>query len=222
MRSITKLGLWPNDVNVADLVALADDLDADDSASVIVRDALRHTPSIAETLLADPHECGVPDQAAIDWLLAAGVTMVAIHSPIAIRAAYVRLYSPGRYEPSTIGDVALILPVTEAGELVDLCAWVPRTGEVATRLGAGALLGGECIGRPYGDGVTFPPIPVHRSPLGWLRANRSGSVILDPVRTVIMFSGAVIEAEDRQHGDELRKALQQSAPVIRHSGRPPA
>jgi hypothetical protein len=199
----------------SEIVSLPHGLDADDPASVTARLALEYVPTLAEALLRDPNEGGIPDQRALDWLTGQGVSIGAIASPIAIRAVRVQFDDRGRYAPSLLGDLAFVLPATDAGGLVDLAAWAPRTALVGTRLGVGAFLGGECIHRHSGDGVTVAPLNVYRSPLDWLRDRRRGVVILDPMQAAIVLSGVVIVPEDRRHANDLRKALRLPSPVVR-------
>ena len=89
---------------------------------------------------------------------------------------------------------------------------MPRTGETATRLGVGAMLGGDLIGRDTGDGVTIPPLP--RVPLSARLASRSSPriVILNPARAAVALAGVVIDAVDNKHAAELRRALRVPAP----------
>jgi hypothetical protein len=185
------------------------------TAAACVRAALSHQPTRAEALFLDPDEGGIPDQAALDWLTGQGVTMGAITSPWAIAAAHVRFDGRGRYAPHPLGDLAFILPVIDRDGAADLCAWIPRTGATATRLGVGTMLGGGLIGRSTGDGVTIPPLRVFLSPLDWLRHRRRGVVFLDPPRAAAALAGVVITAIDNQHAADLRRALRVPAPIVR-------
>lgn len=200
---------------MTDLVAFGDDLDDDSPAAVCVRTALSHEPTRAEALFLDPDEGGIPDRAALEWLLGQGVTIVALTSPWSIAAAHVRFDERGRYAPHLLGDLAFILPVIDRHGPADLCAWVPRTGEIATRLGVGSVLGEDLIGRDIGDGVTIPPLRVFTSPLEWLRAHRRGVVILEPERAAIALAGFVIEALDNKHAAELSRTLRVPRPIVR-------
>src|SRR5262245_23577022 len=135
----------------ADLVAIADDLDEDSPAAVCVRTALSHQPTKAEALFLDPDESGIPDQAMLNWLIGQGVPISALARAVAVRAAHVQFDGRGRYSPHLLGDLALILPVVDRRSITDWCAWVPRTGATATRLGVGSVLGGDLIGKDSGD-----------------------------------------------------------------------
>ncbi len=195
------------------LVAFCDDLDADAQANQSIYDGLSRPPE-PKTLFLDPDEGAVPDDTALACLVGRGVPIDAIAMPIAIRAARVCINRNRRYTPNVMGDLAFIIPVTDAGGVVDFCAWVPHTGKTATRLGTGAMLGGELVGRDTGDGVTVPPLRVFRSPLDWLRVRRCGVVILEPTRAAFALAGVVIEAVDDGHADELRRRLRVPAPIV--------
>jgi len=199
---------------MADLVAF-DDLDDDSPAAVCIRTALCHQPTRAEALFLDPDEGGIPDKALLDWLTGQGVTILAMTWPWSIAAARVRFVGRGRYAPHLLGDLAILLPVFDRHGAVDLCAWVPRTGQIGTRLGVGSILGGDLIGRDTGDGVTVPPLRVFTSPLEWLRAHRRGVVILDPIGAAIDLAGIVIEALDNNHAAELSRTLRVPRPIVR-------
>jgi hypothetical protein len=79
---------------------------------------------------------------------------------------------------SPTGPLALILPVRSVpndrgAPLLDLAAWLPRTGEVFCRLGATDLLG-EWAAWP----ATDSPVTVFADPGAWARANGDGVFLL--------------------------------------------
>lgn len=199
-----------------DLTAIGDDLDDDDSVCIGVRVALApYQPSPAEELFLDPNEGGALDQATIDWLARHGVRIDALFFAPAVRAAHVRFDHRGRYAPNVLGELALILPVLGQDGIQDWCAWAIRSGTTATRLGRGAMLGGELVGRDTGDGVTIAPLTVFTSPLGWLRARRRGIVILDPGSAAFALAGVALYALDNQHANDLRRALRVLPAIVR-------
>ena len=65
------------------------------------------------------------------------------------------------------------------GEDIDLAAWSPRFGELATWYGRGFALGQDQIDNPaaYFD---VGALRIHRTPLDWLKANRDGICIIQP------------------------------------------
>lgn len=85
--------------------------------------------------------------------------------------------STGTYQPGD-GAAHIVQPVVEDGELIDLVAWhTLRPGRWWLRNGVGWAINPEGLGEfdRWGDG---PPV-LHASPLDWLRAGGTGSVILD-------------------------------------------
>jgi hypothetical protein len=164
-------------------------------------------------------DAALPSQPAIDWLLAQGVSIDAIGSfPAreamnrAVRCGRVALDGRGHYTYSGVGDFAYILPVIR-DSIIDLVAWIPRTGEMATHDGIGAMLGEGQLGR-NGWGTTGRAIPIHRTPLGWLRALRHGLVIVNADLAAYRLVGAILDAEDEAHRQELTALLRLPPPTI--------
>jgi len=110
-----------------------------------------------------------------------------------------------------------ILAVIDQG-IIDAVAWQPSTGQVATRLGVGAMLGEGQIGRE-GIGSVNLALPVWRTPLDWLRAGRCGVVVLDWNAAAFVLSGLILKAEDKAHRLELTRRLTPVPPTIAISSR---
>lgn len=70
------------------------------------------------------------------------------------------------YEPQEDGEPALIVPVAEDGDTIDLCAIAPGSQHVGTRLGLGHGLGLNCLSDARCGCCV--PLLVER-PLSWLR-----------------------------------------------------
>lgn len=163
-------------------------------------------------------ECRPLRTSELDWLHGRGVPPLAVAVPLCLGVAKV-VFLGGRYRPSPLGAPALILPVIDH-TVVDAVAWRPTTGRVATRLGAGGLLGQGEIGRD-GLGTCAVPLPAYRSPLDWLRASRCGVVVVDAKLAAHLLAGVIVGAEDEKHSAEIA-ALSVPAPVAiaqrRHFG----
>lgn len=56
------------------------------------------------------------------------------------------------------------------------------------------------------------PIPVHRSPLGWLRHDRRGIVIVDWEIAPFGLNGLLLKAEDEDHREELQRGGGEGTP----------
>ena len=157
---------------------------------------------------------GVPDTAAIEWLCRNGATISAVASPWAVRVALVRFELSGRYVPAGgLGDFAFVLPIVSGGEIIDVAAWCPASGRVATRLGLGAMLGQDELD-VEGAGSTGAALRVWRDPLGWLRAGRRGLVVVDKDQSARLLAGLTLRAEDDAHARTLRRLLRLPSPVI--------
>ena len=91
------------------------------------------------------------------------------------------------YEPSQqAGDAALIVPVLDDGELVDLVACRLSDRRIATRCGNARVLGGEWIDAAVEKGWL---LPLHSDPCGWLCNGRRGAVIVDWSRASAILDG---------------------------------
>ena len=118
------------------------------------------------------------------------------------------------------GEFALIVGVnadlsTTMADLnaADIVAWSPKSGRIGTRLGCSFALGEDQIGID-GLGTTGLPIPVHRNPLGWLRADRRGIVVADWEMAAYTLRGLILEAEDDAHRRDLARRLTPTLPTI--------
>lgn len=119
--------------------------------------------------------------------------------------------TPAQFDFSPQGVPAGVIEVlAENGEtIIDLCAWPLNAPErFATAVGEADMLGIGAIRNPatYAHGR---PLQVHRTPLGWLKANCQGCVILNREwggHWLRKAHGPLL-AEDLQHGRELRRLL---------------
>jgi hypothetical protein len=119
----------------------------------------------------------------------------------------------GRYMPCPIGDFAFLFACQTTHGVADLAAWVPSSGRIMTRLGVAGMLGQRQAEEAHHD-ITARPMRVWRDPLGWLRAGRSGCVVVDQIMAAHILGGLPIGAEDERHAHELR-ALRVAAPRAR-------
>ena len=96
---------------------------------------------------------------------------------------------------------ALIVPAIEDGVLVDLVAWHPRTGRLASlERRAGWLAGPEPV-----DGE---PLLVFPDPLSWLAACRAGVVVVhDGLARPFLLAQRALQAADVAHGEALQAML---------------
>ncbi len=102
------------------------------------------------------------------------------------------------------GEKVFTMGVRSDTGLVDVAAWNPASGRLATWLEQGYALG-EYLIKDHVD-EDSPGLAVFRSPLDWLRADCCGIVILRKsfTREVLAFV-KVLLAENEYHRVELRK-----------------
>jgi hypothetical protein len=123
-----------------------------------------------------------------------------------------------QFEPAECGPTAIIIPVRDGprrneGELIDLLAWLPRSGETLTRYGIAQVLGPWLLG-PLPD----PEIRIFSDPGCWCRSNGAGVFVIDWAASRALlghFDRLVVD--DLDFGRRLRKAIQpprQPAPQI--------
>jgi hypothetical protein len=119
---------------------------------------------------------GFPNDDELLWLLDQGIDENALWP---ISGAKVH-FDAGRFELNDDGQRALIFRAEDRGEIVDLIAWQPHTGIVASWRGQAFCLGDiDDIFNPAtyfaGDALRVNP-----TPLDWLLAVREGIVIVRP------------------------------------------
>lgn len=169
-------------------------------------------------LLDDREEYGPPSAVSIQRLAAQGIALASIIRPWCPGVARVQFEPETRlYRPLLLGGSAFIFAVVGEDGIVDLAAWEPRTGRMATRLGKAVALGEAQISR-QGLGTTGLALPVWRSPIGWLRAGRQGIVIADPLMAAHRLSGLILAGEDAAHNAELQAKLVVPPPAFTLAG----
>jgi hypothetical protein len=98
----------------------------------------------------------------------------------------------------------------EIGDAIDLAAWSPPRPP-ALWCGRGALLGGENLFAPR----MREALAVYKTPLGWLRGQGCGVVVLDKRKAAPLLRRAEpLQARSIEHGIELRRMLTQRPPCI--------
>lgn len=114
------------------------------------------------------------------------------------------------YEPCPTGEYAIIMPVIDVDELVELIAFDPRTpNQWFQRIGGERLLGGDALGGQ----LLGNPLRIYRTPLSWMKRRRDGIVVFDIDRAFIDLKTAPngIIGEDDLHTEELRRAMTRTA-----------
>jgi len=155
-------------------------------------------------------------QIEIDWFLRQGVPILALALPLAFRTDLVTFagarFEFTRHRGSDDAVTAFIFPALDAeGEVADLVAWRPKSESIGIWLGRTGLLGEEQIySARLGE-----PLVVHESLLDWLRAERTGVVVVDAVRAPPLLREAEpLAVLSIEHGDRIKRLLTLPAPKI--------
>jgi hypothetical protein len=140
------------------------------------------------TLAGVHRHWGALNAAQAAWLIKQGVSVEAIMEPTPIGTARVRFIDGNTFVAAgtEAGTGALTFRISDVdGEVIDLAAWSPRTGEIGCWYGRGFALGQDQIDNPatYFGGYV---LRVHATPLDWLRADRDGICIIEPSLTYAM------------------------------------
>jgi hypothetical protein len=171
------------------------------------------TTTATRDLAATHREWGLPDDSAIRWLLEQGIADTTLTEPYPIGAARVLFHDGGTFDVDAGGQRALTFRATDCGEPVDLVAWQPRTGHLASWRGAAFCLGDvdQCFNPATwfdGDGLRL-----HRDPLDWLRAGRDGIVILKPKLCWAHLRNVPrVICADIEHGEAVKRWIKPPRP----------
>ena len=86
----------------------------------------------------------------------------------------------GTFDLDPAGERALIFRAEDCDEVIDLIAWQPRTGQLASWRGQAFCLGD--VDDIFNPATYFAgdALRVHETPLQWLLAERDGIVIVRP------------------------------------------
>ena len=154
----------------------------------------------------------------IDHLSGAGVPLDLY--PIRTAAIAVhrsRFYLPGEMRcPDDLVN-ALVFPCLDtAGNVFDLAAFVPTTGELFTWLGCAWTIDEQHYPSPLSVLREDGAIELFKSPLDWLRHDMRGLVIVDPAkaRWQLLRDGVPLIAQNLTHARELRAVVEIARPQI--------
>jgi len=183
---------------------------SDDLRSIDNQDdnTVRGPASISEPEIRAEHlKCRSLSQRELDFFRSRGVDALTLATPWPVLGDRVAFQSSGSFDfardqHDSNALPAFIMGVLGGGGLIDLCAWQLETDRTALWLGAGFALGEKQIASPH-----FEPLPVWKSPLAWLRADRHGLVILRPDIAWSRLADLALLAENVEHGRELRCLL---------------
>jgi hypothetical protein len=175
------------------------------------RDSERAPPTVSELSKIEYWNARPLWQSDLDHFVALGISGLGLANPDMVLKAGIILDDGGNtfvFEHHTDTDGgrdAFILPVEGSSGIIDLIAFDPETGLLATWLGRAFAINEVSIWEPNLDG---DPLPIWRDPIGWLKAKREGIVLLKPQQAYSYLDHLPgVIAEDVQHGEELEKLL---------------
>jgi hypothetical protein len=112
------------------------------------------------------------------WLTKRGVSFKALLGDWPVGAANVSFDGKGHFNLADDGERALTFVSFNAGVPIDIIAWRPRSGQIASYTGAATFLGDQ-------DDLINPAtwfdgdLLIHATPLEWLQHDRVGLVIVN-------------------------------------------
>jgi hypothetical protein len=176
-----------------------------------VQDGERYPASVLDLCKAEYWNARPLWQSDLDHFASLGISGLGLANPDMVLKAGIILDDGGNtfvfehHTDTDSGADAFILPVEGTSGIIDLVAFDPETGLLATWLGRAFAINEASIWAPNLDG---DPLPVWRDAIGWLKAKREGIVLLKPQQAYSYLDHLPgVIAEDVQHGDELERLL---------------
>lgn len=150
-----------------------------DSLAPLANDPICRRQNELESLASVHRSWGLPENELIGWLLDQGVSEQAMMHPWCIGGARVR-FEGRHFDVNLDGELAITFRAEDCEEVIDLTAWQPRTGKLASWREQAFCIGD--FDDLFNPAIYFAggALRIHASPLEWLRANREGIVILRP------------------------------------------
>ena len=157
-----------------------------------------------------------PSSVELEWLFKIGVPADAMAEPWPIKSTRVRFFNGGTFDFDREGHQAIILLAEDLGEPIDLIAWQPKSGAVASWRGSAFCLGDtEHIFNPaswFGDTA----LRIHRTPLDWLKASRDGIAIVRPEFAYAYLRHVPrVSCPDEVHLKQVKRWVQAPSPVVK-------
>ena len=132
-----------------------------------------------DELLTSVHRSwGFPSDDELRWLLHQGISDTALW-PISGATVCFDL-KHGTFDLDHAGERSLIFRAEDCDEVIDLIAWQPRTGQLASWRGQALCLGD--VDDIFNPATYFAggALRIHETPLQWLQTEREGIVIVRP------------------------------------------
>ena len=165
----------------------------------------------AKPLCAVHRSWGFPNDDELYWLLDQGVSEDALWP---ISGATV-LFDGPTFDIDAEGQRALTFCAEDRGEVIDLIAWQPRTGALASWRGQAFCLGD--IDHIINPATYFAgdALRVHATPLDWLLADRDGIVIVrSDLVPAYLGNCQRIRCSNQAHARQVEKWLKPRKPMV--------
>ena len=170
-----------------------------------------HSPFAENKSLASVHRSwGFPSDDELRWLLRQGISDAALWP---ISGATVR-FDRSAFDLDDSGERALIFRAEDCGEVIDIVAWQPRTGKLASWRGQAFCLGD--VGDVFNPATYFfgGALHVHETPLQWLLAEREGILILRPDLAHAYLANNRLVCSDAAHARQVERWLEPPKPTV--------
>ena len=166
---------------------------------------------LGTTLAATHRSWGFPSDNELQWLLDQSVNGNALWP---ISGATVRFDGP-TFDLDHEAERALTFRAEDRGDVIDLIAWQPRRGALASWRGQAFCLGD--VDDIFNPATYFAgdALRVHAMPLDWLLADRDGIVIVQPdLAPAYLQNCQRIRCSNAAHGRQVEKWLQPHKPKV--------
>jgi hypothetical protein len=149
------------------------------------------------------------------WLLSRGVLEQAMTRPNCIGGGRV-VYHGQTFDTDVGGKPVVTFRAEDHGDVTDLIAWNPVTGELANWCGHAFCLGDLDEVLNPATYIWGGALWVHETPLEWLLADRRGIVILRPeLCSVYLAHVPGIAVPTVEFGSRVKRWLQPSPPTAK-------
>jgi hypothetical protein len=165
----------------------------------------------AEPLSAVHRSWGFPSDDELIWLLDRDVSDKALWP---ISGATVR-FNGATFDLDDEGERALIFRAEDRSEVIDLIAWQPRNGALASWRGQAFCLGD--VDDIFNPATYFAgdALRVHATPLDWLLADRDGIVIVRPdLAPAHLANCQSIRCSSKDHALQVEKWVEPRKPAV--------
>jgi hypothetical protein len=187
------------------------------NARVVCLDQRHRNPQTNYQLALDQFDWGHPSEFETAWLTKRGVSFKALVGDWPIAATNANFDGHGHFDIDAQGERVLTFIAFNAGDPIDIIAWQPRTGRLATYTGRASFLGDEDDAINPATWLDGADLLIHASPLEWLQHERERLVVVNyKVAGALLRNARSAFCEDIEVAKKLRRAVRAaSKPTVR-------